>query len=163
MALKRGKVVDKFCFSVDGVLIPSNTEKLILSILLPLLVYEVTMLTVEILERKINCYLQRWLGLPRSLTSAALYGKSNKLQLSISCLRKEFKVSLTRKALVYRDSKVASAGIEVRMGRKWKGEEGIEMAECLLRHRALVDTVAVGRAGLRVIHAASVCQGLWQG
>lgn len=60
----------------------------------PLLVYEVTMSTVETLERKISCYLRRWLGLPRSLTSAALCGRSNMLQLPISNLEEEFRVSV---------------------------------------------------------------------
>ncbi len=70
-------------------------------ILWPLLVYEVTMSTVETLEKKISCYLRRWLGLPHSLTSAALYSRSNKLQLTISSLEEEFRVSRTREALVY--------------------------------------------------------------
>ncbi|XP_048863711.1 uncharacterized protein LOC125738598 [Brienomyrus brachyistius] len=201
MVLKRGKVVDKFRFCVDGVTIPTITEKPVVSlgkvfdcslrdtasvritikkleawlstvdksglpgrfkawlyqhgilprILWPLLVYEVTMSTVETLERKISSFLRRWLGLPRSLTSAALYSRSNKLQLPFSSLEEEFRVSRTREALVYRessDSRVASAGIVVKTGRKFRAQEGLELAESRLRHRALVGTVAVGRAGL---------------
>ncbi|XP_053183947.1 LOW QUALITY PROTEIN: uncharacterized protein LOC128367182 [Scomber japonicus] len=204
MVLKRGKVVDKFRFFVDGAVIPSITEKPVTSlgkvfdcslrdtasvqttikrletwlstvdksglpgrfkawlyqhgilprILWPLLVYEVTMSIVETLERKISCYLRRWLGLPRSLTSAALYGRSNKLQLPINSLEEEIRVSRTREALVYRDSKdsrVAAAGIVVRTGRKWKAQEGLELAESRLRHKALLGTVASGRAGLGAI------------
>ncbi|KAI4876470.1 hypothetical protein NFI96_017397 [Prochilodus magdalenae] len=203
MVLKRGKVVDKFRFVVDGEEIPSITEKPVMSlgkafnsslqdkasvqttikkleswlhavdksgvpgrfkawlyqhgilprILWPLLVYEVPMSTVETLERKISSYLRRWLGLPRSLTSTALYGKSNKLQLPFSSLEEEFRVSRTREALAYRDSsdrRVAAAGIAVRTGRKFKVQEGLELAESRLRHRALLGTVAVGLAGLTV-------------
>ena len=47
-----------------------------------------------------------------------------------------------------KDSKVASAGIVVRTGWKWKAQEGLEVAQSRLRHRALVGTVATGRAGL---------------
>ncbi|XP_049324773.1 uncharacterized protein LOC125789951 [Astyanax mexicanus] len=204
MVLKRGKVLDKFRFSVNGVVIPSITEKPVTSlgkvfncslrdtasvqstikkleawlstvdksglpgkfkawlyqhgilprILWPLLVYEVTMSTVETMERKISSYLRRWLGLPRSLTSAALYGKSNKLQLPFSSLEEEFRVSRTREALVYQDSsdtRVAAAGIVVKTGRKFKVQEELELAESRLRHRALLGTVAIGRTGLGFI------------
>lgn len=123
-------------------------------ILWPLLVYEVTLSTVEALERKVSGYLRRWLGLPRSLCSAALYGNTTKLQLPFSSLDEEFRVSRTREAMMYRDSKdsrVAAAGIKVRTGRKWKAQEGLEVAESRLRHRALVGTVAMGRAGLGAI------------
>ena len=58
----------------------------------PLLVYALPITTVESLERKIGGYLQKWLGLPHSLTSAALYGMSNTLQLPFSGLAEEFKV-----------------------------------------------------------------------
>ena len=204
MVLKRGKVVDKFRFLVDGTAIPSIAEKPVTSlgktfdcslrdtasikatitkleawlsavdksglpgrfkawlyqhgilprILWPLLVYEVTMSTVETLERKISSYLRRWLGLPRSLTSAALYGRSNKLQLPFSSLEEEFRVSRTREALAYRDSRdtrEAAAGIVVQTGRKFKAQEGLELAESRLRHKALVGTVAIGRAGMGAI------------
>lgn len=123
-------------------------------VLWPLLVYEVALSTVETLERKISSYLRRWLGLPRSLCSAALYGKTNKLQLPFSSLDQEFRVSRRREALLYWNSKdskkkkVASAGIMVRMDRKWRAQEGLEVTECRMRHRALVGTVAAGRAVL---------------
>lgn len=85
---------------------------------------------------------------PRSLTSAALYGTSSILQLSFSEPTEE---SCTREALQYRDSKVckvASAGIEVQAGRKWKPEKPIEMAESCLRQQTLVGVLATERAGL---------------
>ncbi|KAK0146517.1 hypothetical protein N1851_014151 [Merluccius polli] len=90
---------------------------------------------------------RKWLGLPRSLTSAALYGTSNILQLPFSGLTEELMVVCTREALQYRDSrdcKVSSAGIEVRTGRKWKAGK---LLESRLRQKALVGTMATGRAG----------------
>ncbi|TWW80087.1 hypothetical protein D4764_10G0011170 [Takifugu flavidus] len=74
-------------------------------VLWPLLVYAVPVTTVESFERKISSFLRRWLGLPRSLNSAALYGTSNSLQLPFSGLTEEFKVARTREALQYRDSR----------------------------------------------------------
>ncbi|XP_063054019.1 uncharacterized protein LOC134448252 [Engraulis encrasicolus] len=120
-------------------------------ILWPLLVYAIPLTTVETLERKVSSHLRRWLGLPKSLSSIALYGRSNKLQLPFKSLEEEFKVTRAREVVLYRDSsdpKVANAGIQVRTGRKWKAEEAVQMAEARLRHRALVGVVTRGRAGL---------------
>ncbi|KAK1806565.1 hypothetical protein P4O66_005073, partial [Electrophorus voltai] len=111
-------------------------------VLWPMLVYGVPPTTVESLERKISSFLQKWLGLPRSLSSAALYGTSNILQ---------FKVAHTREVLQHRDSrdcKVSSAGIEVRTGRKWQAEKQVEVAESHVRQKVLVGSLATGRAGL---------------
>ena len=120
-------------------------------ILWPLLVYEVPLSTVETMERKISSNLRRWMGFPRSLCSAALYGRTNKLQLPFSSIDEEFRVSRTREALLYRDSKdprVASAGIVVRTGRKWRAKDGLEVAESRLRHKSVVGVLTRGRAGL---------------
>ncbi|KAI2663059.1 hypothetical protein H4Q32_002088 [Labeo rohita] len=142
LVLKKGKVTDRYRFSLAGTTIPSITEQPVKSlgklfdsslkdtasiqrtskelggwlrcvdrsglpgrfkawiyqhsilprILWPLLVYAVPMTTVEDMERKISSYLRRWLGLPRSLSSAALYGSSNILQLPFSGLTEEFMV-----------------------------------------------------------------------
>ncbi|TWW53841.1 hypothetical protein D4764_0194930 [Takifugu flavidus] len=177
MVLKKGKVVDRFRFSISGTVIPSITEqpvkslgKLFDSSLKDTAAIQksteelggwltkvdksglpVPVTTVESLERKISSFLRRWLGLPRSLNSAALYGTSNTLQLPFSGLTEEFKVARTREALQYRDSrdcKVSSAGIEVKTGRKWKAEKAVDVAESRLRQKALVGPVAIGRTGL---------------
>ncbi len=58
----------------------------------PLLVYEVLISTVESFERKISRFLQRWLGLPQSLSNITVYGHYNKLKLPISSLNEEFMV-----------------------------------------------------------------------
>ncbi|XP_075893028.1 uncharacterized protein LOC142895694, partial [Nelusetta ayraudi] len=211
MVLKRGKVADKFWFSISGIAIPSITEQpikrlgklfdatlkdsaaiqksieelggwltkvdksglpgrfkawiyqhsILPRVLWPLLVYAVPITTVESLERKISSFLRRWLGLPRSLNSPALYGSSNTLRLPFSGLTEEFKVARTREALQYRDSKdckVSSAGIEVGTGRKWKAAKAVEVAESRLRQKALVGVVAIGRAGLGYFPKTEVSQ-----
>ena len=116
-----------------------------------LFVYDSPMTIVEAMERKINRCLRRWLALPRSLSSAALYGTLNVLQLPFKGLAEEFVVSRTREAMLYRDSKdlnVAAAGIEVCTGRKWSAKKELGKAEERLRQKALVGTVAIGRPGL---------------
>ena len=120
-------------------------------ILWPLLIYDFPMTTVEAMERKISGYLRRWLGVPGRLSSEALYGTSNALQLPFKGLSEEFMVSRTREKLQYRESKdpkVASAGLEVRTGRKWSASTELQVAEERLRQKALIGTVAKGQAGL---------------
>ncbi|RXN04866.1 hypothetical protein ROHU_009463 [Labeo rohita] len=58
-----------------------------------LTVYEVPMTSVERVERKINKYLRRWLGIPPSFTSVGLYIRSGQLQLPLSSVVEEFKGS----------------------------------------------------------------------
>lgn len=67
-------------------------------VLWPLLPYDVPKSTVDALEKKISSYLRRWLGVPRSMSSAALYGSTNTLQLPFSGLSEEFVVTRTREA-----------------------------------------------------------------
>ncbi|XP_061747756.1 uncharacterized protein LOC133545995, partial [Nerophis ophidion] len=120
-------------------------------ILWPLMVYKVPISTVEGFEMRVSRFLRRWLGLPRSLSSIALYGHNNKLKLPISSLSEEFMVTRSRELLQYRESsdpKVAQAWIEVRTGRKWKAVEAVDVAEARLRQKVLVGTVAQGRSGL---------------
>ena len=66
------------------------------------MLYEVAITTVEGMERKISGYLRRWLGLPKSLSSAALYGTTNAIQLPFKGLKEEFVVTRTREAILYR-------------------------------------------------------------
>ncbi|XP_067296477.1 uncharacterized protein [Pseudorasbora parva] len=201
LVLKKGKVSDRFRFTLGETMIPSVTEKpakslgkffdsslkdsaaikqtkcdlttwliaidrsglpgkfktwiyqhgVLPRILWPLLVYEVPISTVEVLEKSISQFLRKWLGLPRSLSSIALYGHSTKLHLPLSGLSEEFKVTRSREVLMYRDSKdtkVAAAGILVKTGRKWQAQEAVTKAEARLRHKTLLGSVAMGRAGL---------------
>ena len=120
-------------------------------ILWPLLIYEVPISTVDTLERKSTGFLRRWFGLPRSQSSAALYGSTCTLRLPISGLSEEFKVTKTREALMYRESKdpkVVAANIEVCTGRKWSAAQEIRIAEEKMRHKDILGTVAIGRTGL---------------
>ncbi len=117
-------------------------------LLWPLLVYDIPLTTVEGFERKISHFLRRWLCLPHIITSIVLYAWKNNLQLPFSGLIMVFQA---REVLLYResnDTKVSLAGIEVRMGSKWRAQEAVNQAEAQLRHSVLVGTVESGRAGL---------------
>lgn len=111
-----------------------------------------TVETLETLEMvSSSSHLRRWLGVPRSLSSIALYGRSNKLQLPLKSLEEGFKATKARVVIEYRDSsdpKVSKAGIEVRTGRKWSAEEAVRPDESKLHYNRLVGVVTQGRAGL---------------
>ena len=120
-------------------------------ILWPLLIYEFPITTVENLERMFNKYLRRWLGVPNSFSSIGLYSSSSKLQLPISSVAEEFKVTKVRLVMMLRysrDSKVNDAGVEVKTGRKWTAADAVRNAESRLRHRDLVGLLARGKLGI---------------
>ncbi|XP_063418448.1 uncharacterized protein LOC134701249 [Mytilus trossulus] len=117
----------------------------------PLMLYEITLTTVEKLERTINRHLRKWLGVPPSFTTVGLYSRTAKLQLPFTSLVEEFKVSKSRLVMTLkesRDHKVRTAGVQVRTGRKWSASKAVSEAESRLRHKDIVGTVAVGRQGL---------------
>ncbi len=114
------------------------------------------MTVVEGFEQKVSSYLRRWLGLPCSLSNIGLYGNTNKLRLPFSSVREEFIVARAREHLQYsgsRDAKVPGAGIVVRTGRKWRAAEAVQQAKTRLKHKAILGTVAQGRAGLGSLRA----------
>lgn len=127
-------------------------------ILWPLLVYEVPMTTAESLERKMNRYLRRWLGVPKSFSSVGLYSTGSKMQLPIRSVTEEYKTTKVRAVMTLRDSrdeKIRGAGIEVRTGRKWRASDAVKEAESRLQHQDIVGTVTHGRLGLGCVARAS--------
>ena len=130
-------------------------------LLWPLLIYEVPITTVDKMERNISGFLRRWLGLPKSLSSAALYGTTNAVQLPFSGLKEEFIVTRTREAMLYNESndpKVVAARVEIRTGRKWKATKELQVAEERLKQKAMVGVVAKGTAGLGYFPTTQVSQ-----
>jgi len=59
----------------------------------PLTLYEIPTTAVEVLELTVNKHLRRWIGVPPSFTNLGLYGKTTNLQLPLSSVLEEFKVS----------------------------------------------------------------------
>ncbi|XP_063420791.1 uncharacterized protein LOC134706007 [Mytilus trossulus] len=117
----------------------------------PLMLYEITLSTVEKLERTINRHLRKWLGVPPSFTTVGLYSRTTKLQLPLTSIVEEFKVCKTRLVMTLKESKddkVRTAGVQVRTRRKWSASKAVSEAESRLRHKDIIGTVAVGRQGL---------------
>ena len=108
------------------------------------MIYDITMTTLIAMEKKINSYLRRWLGLPQSLSSFALYGPTNSLQVSFKGLTEEYMVPKTREVMMFKDPKVETASIELRTGRRWNSSLELQITGERLRHKHLVGTVAVG-------------------
>ena len=54
----------------------------------PLTVYEIT--HVESMERKLNKFMKRLLGVPRCMTNIALHGRQTRLSLPVKSLIEEF-------------------------------------------------------------------------
>jgi hypothetical protein len=116
-----------------------------------LLVYEFTLTTVENMERTVNRYVKRWLGIPKSFSSVGWYSTSCKLQLPLSSLVDSYKVTKARQVMMLKDSEdqqINTAGIVTRTGRKWQAQVAVDQAESRLRHKDIVGTTAVGRQGL---------------
>ena len=114
------------------------------------LVYNVSMSTVEKIERISNSYLRRWLRVPRSV---GMYNIGSKLQLPLKSITEELMVTKVRQHLMFKNSreeKVRSAKVEIRTGSKWSTKKTIENAESRLKHSKIVGRFAVGRQGLDV-------------
>ena len=106
---------------------------------------------MESLERAISNRLRRWLGLPGCLSGAALYRNNNALRLPCSSLVEEFKITKTSELLQYAESedpKMEAAGIQIRSDRKWSAKRELQVTEERLRHKAILGSIAKGRAGL---------------
>lgn len=109
-------------------------------------------------------YLKRWLGLPQSLISIALYGNACKLSLPLKSIEEELKVLHTREVLQLwesKDPKVSGAGDVVKTDRKRRAEVAVEQVESCLWHGVLVGSVARGRAGLGAI-PFPCCDRVWR-
>ena len=120
----------------------------------PMLMYDIPLSKVESMERKINSFLRRWLGVPGSFSSIGLYSTGSKLQLPLKSVTEEYKVTKARMVMMLKDSKddkIRQAGIETRTGRKWDVNQAVEEAESRLRHSDIVGTTTHGRLGLGCI------------
>ena len=116
----------------------------------PLTVYEIPISKVEKLERVVSSFVRKWLGLPRCLTSVALYGRGT-LSLPISSITEEYKSAKVRLNMTLSESQdkaVREAQPQLRTGRKWNPEEAGKEAKAALKHGDIVGFVQQGRAGI---------------
>ncbi|KAI8498014.1 hypothetical protein Bbelb_239580 [Branchiostoma belcheri] len=117
-------------------------------------VYEVALTHVEAMERNINKFVKKWLGVPNSLTNIAIHSNKAKLTIPVPSLVEEYKVAKVRTVVTLRDSKdpvVRDIQPEVRSGRKWTAIAAVEEAEARLKHKGVVGANHTGRQGLGLI------------
>ena len=69
------------------------------------MMYEVAVSRVEMIEKKCRAYTRKWLGLPRCLNNAALYGKGIQLELPITSIMEEYTAGKVRTEMMLRYSK----------------------------------------------------------
>ncbi|XP_035658193.1 uncharacterized protein LOC118403564 [Branchiostoma floridae] len=116
----------------------------------PLKMYNISMSTVDQIDRKANAYFRRWLGVPRCLSSVALYGK-NKLNLPFSSIAEDFKLEKVRLMLELKGSQDPSVRAAfnqgINTGKKWNATSSISQAISRQQHKDLVGSVQVGRTG----------------
>jgi hypothetical protein len=124
---------------------------LIPKLLWPLQVYEIAMSTVETVERKINRYTRKWLGLPPGLSTVALYSRSTKLRLPLKAITEEYKVGKARLQMMLKysnDQSLKEVDPELKTGRKWKASKAVEAAEESAKLKEVMGAVQTNRQGL---------------
>jgi hypothetical protein len=143
-AIDRSALGGKFkCWGFQHILLPK--------IMWPLMVYDIPLSKVEAIEKQVNGFIRKWLGVPRCLSSVALYGKTSMLQLPFASLVEEFKVGKVRLQLMLRDSPdsfIRNLEPELEAGRKWRVLEALNEAESRVRFENIRGNVQVGRRGL---------------
>jgi hypothetical protein len=128
-----------------------HQQVLLPKLLWPLLVYDIPLSRVESVEKKISAHLRKWLGVPRCLSSVALYNKTLKLQLPFTSIVDEFKVGKVRLHLLLSTSEdrvTQLAEPEIVAGRKWCVTEAVGEAESRVRFEQILGHVQTSRSGI---------------
>uniref|UniRef100_A0A3B3B355 Reverse transcriptase domain-containing protein n=1 Tax=Oryzias melastigma TaxID=30732 RepID=A0A3B3B355_ORYME len=115
----------------------------------PLTMYEVSLSHANRLERLVNSYVRKWLGVPNCLSSVGLYS-DGVLSLPVPSLVEEFKCAKVRLDMSLSDSKdpvVRGAAPVLATGRKWTPGTAVLQAKSALRHRDIVGHVQGDRRG----------------
>ena len=102
---------------------------LLARLLWPLTIYGIGLSVVEELERKVNRYTRKWLGLPPALSSVALYSRSTSLRLPLMSIVEEYKLSKIRTQWMLNksaDSRIREVKILLRSGRKFREQNEID-------------------------------------
>ena len=117
----------------------------------PMMMYEFPLTFIEGLERKCSAALRKWFGAPRNLTAVALYSKEAKLQLPVSAVTTEFKVSKARLVMTLKDSSdpvIRNLQPDVKTGQKWAATKAVEEAESQLEMNEIIGATQSDRLGL---------------
>lgn len=124
---------------------------LIPKLLWPILVYEFGMSTIESMERKINKYIRKWLGLSPGLSDIALYCRQAKLKLPFKSIVEEYKSGKIRLQMMlddYKDKAIKALKPTLKAGTKWKVRETITSAKDNLAFNEVIGYTQVGKQGL---------------
>ena len=120
-------------------------------IMWPLTIYNIPESKVEEMQTRITGHLKRWLGLPKSLSSACMYTRSGRLQLPYSELSEEVKAAKARVYTTFEESEdpcVRGAKLKVDGGRKADTPGSVQDAKSRLRIREIVGIPNKGKEGL---------------
>ena len=120
-------------------------------IMWPLTIYNIPESKVEEMQTRITGHLKRWLGLPRSLSTACMYSRSGKLQLPYTELSEEVKAAKARVYTTFEESEdpcVRGANLKVDGGRKSDTPGSVEDAKSRLRMKEIVGIPNKGKEGL---------------
>lgn len=97
--------------------------------MLPLKMHEVPSSVADKMDRLVNSFIRKWLGLPRCLSNVGLFGRntSQMLPRSIGLGYKQEKARLLLELRESTDQLVRAACPQIRMGRKWKAQAEVDM------------------------------------
>ena len=124
---------------------------LIPKLLWPLLVYDISTTTVELMEAKVNRFTRKWLGVPPGLTDVAMYCRQAKLRLPLKSIVEEYKCGKARLLTMLEDSDdpiVKAIQPNLKTGRKWKVSEAVDGAKENLHMKEVIGLTQTDRKGL---------------
>ena len=116
----------------------------------PMLMYDIPVSTVESIQKTVNRWLQKWLGVPQIFSEINLYSTTCKLQLPLKSVVEEYKVIKAGACMTVRESKddkIKYSGIRLKTGRKWDAISAVLDSESRLKHADVVALVCKGRHG----------------
>ena len=120
-------------------------------ILWPLTVYDIPLSPVERMEQMINKHMRKWLGVPRSFNTNALYASSFTLSLPMKSLVEEYKTSKARLDMMLNESPdqvIRECAPTLDTGKKWSVTETVRDAKSRLEISEIVGAVTTARHGI---------------
>lgn len=120
-------------------------------ILWPLTVYDIPLTPVERMEQMINKKLRKWLGVPMSFNTNALYATSFTLSMPMKSLVEEYKTSKARLDMMLSESPdqvIRDCAPTLDTGRKWSVTETVGDAKSRLEINEIVGAVTTARHGV---------------
>ena len=100
-------------------------------------------------------YTRKWLGLPPSISSIALYSRSARLRLPLRSIVEEYKISKIRTQWSLnnsKDNRVREVMPQLRSGRKFRAQEEIEKSQAILAFEEIRGPIQVDRHGIGWSH-----------